>query len=152
MLVINRILCPVDFSKPSARALEYALALAERLGAQVDVVHAYEPPAYAVADGTIELPPYLQEGLAKRLRERLEQFVKETAAEASKTTVHLAEGVPYLQIVEVAKQQQADLIVIGTHGRTGLSHMMLGSVAERVVRTSEVPVLTVHAKGSSLDI
>ncbi len=53
MLVINRILCAVDFSKPSARALEYALALAERLEAQVDVVHAYEPPAYAVADGTV---------------------------------------------------------------------------------------------------
>ena len=74
-----------------------------------------------------------------------EQFVKETVAKAPKTTVHLAEGVPYLQIVQVAKQQQADLIVIGTHGRTGLSHMMLGSVAERVVRTSEVPVLTIRS-------
>ncbi|MGH8510931.1 MAG: universal stress protein [Gammaproteobacteria bacterium] len=147
MLVINRILCPIDFSKPSARALEYALALAERLGAQVDVVHAYEPPVYAVADGTVELFPYLylEEGLAKGLRERLEQFVKDTAAEAPTTTVHLAEGVPYLQIVEFAKQQQADLIVIGTHGRTGLSHMILGSVAERVVRTSEVPVLTIRS-------
>ncbi len=152
MLVINRILCPVDFSKPSARALEYALALAERLGAQVDVIHVYEFPNFAVEDGAVDLPPYMQENLAMRLRERLEQFVKETAAEAPKTTVHLAEGVPYLQIVEVAKQQQADLIVIGTHGRTGLSHMMLGSVAERVVRTSEVPVLTVHEKGSRLEI
>ena len=151
MLVINRILCSVDFSTPSARALEYALALAERLGAQVDVVHAYEPPAYAVADGTVELPPYPQEGLAKRLRERLEQFVKEKA-EAPTTTVHLAEGVPYLQIVKVAKQQQADLIVIGSHGRTGLSHMMLGSVAERVVRTSEVPVLTIKYVRPALGI
>jgi nucleotide-binding universal stress UspA family protein len=148
MLSINRILCAVDFSEPSARALQYALALAERLGAQVDVIHVYEFPNFAVEDGAVELPPYMQENLAMRLRERLEQFVKEKAGEGPKTTVHLAEGVPYLQIVEVAKQQQADLIVIGTHGRTGLSHMMLGSVAERVVRTSEVPVLTIRSAGS----
>ncbi|MGQ0568251.1 MAG: universal stress protein [Armatimonadota bacterium] len=61
---------------------------------------------------------------------------------------HLIEGIPYLQIVEAAKGHQADLVVIGTHGRTGLSHMMLGSVAERVVRTSEVPVLTIRSAGS----
>jgi nucleotide-binding universal stress UspA family protein len=148
MLSINRILCAVDFSAPSARALQYALALAERLGAQVDVIHVYEFPNFAVEDGAVELPPYMQESLAMRLRERLEQFVKEKAVEGPKTSTHLLEGIPYLQIVEAAKGHQADLVVIGTHGRTGLSHMMLGSVAERVVRTSEVPVLTIRSAGS----
>jgi nucleotide-binding universal stress UspA family protein len=117
-------------------------------GAQVDVIHVYEFPNFAVEDGAVELPPYMQENLAMRLRERLEQFVKEKAVEGPKTSTHLLEGIPYLQIVEAAKGHQADLVVIGTHGRTGLSHMMLGSVAERVVRTSEVPVLTIRSAGS----
>lgn len=145
MLLVNRILCAVDFSEPSARALQYAVALAERLGAEVEVVHAFQLPTYAVADGAVEFPPYLQEDLAKRLQERLEQFVKDTAGTASKARYHLAEGVPYLEVVKAAKDHQADLIVIGTHGRTGLSHMLLGSVAERVVRTAEVPVLTIRS-------
>ncbi len=149
MLSINRILCAVDFSDPSARALQYALALAERLGAQVDVIHVYQFPNYAVEDGAVELPPYVQQDLAIRLRERLEQFVKEKAGEGSKTSTHLVEGIPYLEIVAAAKEHQADLVVVGTHGRTGLSHMFLGSVAERVVRSSEVPVLTMRSAGSS---
>ena len=83
MLVIHRILCPVDFSEPSERALEYALGLAERLGAEVDVVHVFQFPTFAVEDGTVALPPFLQENLAQRLRERLEQFVLEKAGEGS---------------------------------------------------------------------
>ena len=109
------------------------------------MIHVFQFPNFAVEDGAVELSPYVQENLAMRLRERLEQFVKEKS-EAPKTTVHPAEGVPYLQ--EVAKQQQADLIVIATHGRTGLSHLMLGSVEERVVRKSEVPMLTIRSAGS----
>lgn len=146
MLAIHRILCPVDFSEPSARALEYALALAERLGARVEVVHIFQFPAFAVEDGAVALPPYLQEDLSQRLRERLEQFVIEKAGEGSNATAHVLEGVPYLAIMEAAKGQ--DLIVMGTHGRSGLSHLLLGSVAERVVRGSEVPVLTIRSAGS----
>jgi nucleotide-binding universal stress UspA family protein len=141
MLAIDRILCPVDFSEPSARALEYALALAERLGAQVDVVHVFQFPTFAVED--LALPLYLQENLSQRLRERLDQLVTVKAGEGSKATAHVLEGVPYLEIMEAAKGQ--DLIVMGTHGRSGLSHLLLGSVAERVVRGSEVPVLTIRS-------
>jgi nucleotide-binding universal stress UspA family protein len=148
MLVIHRILCAVDFSEPSERALEYALGLAERLGARVDVIHVFQFPTFAVEDGAVDLPPYLQENLSKRLRERLAQFVTDKASEGSATTAHVLEGVPYLQILEAAKGHQADLIVIGTHGRTGLSHLLLGSVAERVVRGSEIPVLTIRSADS----
>jgi nucleotide-binding universal stress UspA family protein len=146
MFVIHRILCPVDFSEPSERALEYALGLAERHGAQVDVVHVFQFPTFAVEDGTLDLPPFLQENLSKRLRERLEQFVLEKASEGSKTTVQVLEGVPYVEIMEAAKGR--DLIVMATHGRTGLSRLLLGSVAERVVRGSEIPVLTIRSAGS----
>ena len=146
MLVIHRILCAVDFSEPAERALEYALGLAERLGAQVDVIHVFQFPTFALEDGALDLPPFLQENLSKRLRERLEQFVLEKAGEGSKTTAQVIEGVPYVEIMEAAKGR--DLIVMGTHGRTGLSHLWLGSVAERVVRGSEVPVLTIRSAGS----
>ena len=100
MLVIHRILCPVDLSEPSERALEYALGLAERLGAEVDVVHVFQFPTFAVEDGAVALPAFLQENLAQRLRERLEQFVLEKAGEGSKTTVQVLEGVPYVEIME----------------------------------------------------
>ena len=89
---------------------------------------------------------FLQENRSKRLRERLEQFVLEKAGEGSKTTAQVIEGVPYVEIMEAAKGR--DSIVMGTHGRTGLSHLWLGSVAERVVRGSEVPVLTIRSAGS----
>ncbi len=145
MLVIQHILCPVDFSETSDRALEYALALAERLGAAVTVLHVYQLPTYALADGTLELPPYLADELKKRLAERLEQLVRGKANTALETRSKLSEGIPYAEILRAAKEEGADLIVLGTHGRTGLSHMLIGSVAERVVRASAVPVLTIRA-------
>ena len=144
MFAIHRILCPVDFSEPSARALEYALGLAERLGAEVDVVHVFQFPTFAVED--LALPLYLQENLSQRLRERLEQLLIEKAGEGPKATARVLEGVPHVEIMEAAKGR--DLIVMGTHGRTGLSHLLLGSVAERVVRGSEIPVLTIRSAGS----
>ena len=114
------------------------MGLAERHGAQVDVVHVFQFPTFAVEDGALDLPLFLQENLSNRLRERLEQFVLEKAGEGSKTTAQVLEGVPYVEIMEAAKGR--DLIVMATHGRTGLSRLLLGSVAERVVRGSEVPV------------
>ena len=105
MLVIHRILCAVDFSEPAERALEYALGLAERLGAQVDVIHVFQFPTFALEDGALDLPPFLQENLSKRLRERLEQFVLEKAGEGSKTTAQVIEGVPYVEIMEAAKRR-----------------------------------------------
>ena len=95
MIAIDRILRPVDFSEPSARALEYALALAERLGAEVDVVHVFQFPTFAVEDDAVALLPlHLQENLSQRLRERLEQLVIEKAGEGPKITVEVLEGVP----------------------------------------------------------
>jgi nucleotide-binding universal stress UspA family protein len=100
MFAIHRILCPVDFSEPSARALEYALGLAERLGAEVDVVHVFQFPTFAVED--LALPLYLQENLSQRLRERLEQLLIEKAGEGPKATARVLEGVPHVEIMEAA--------------------------------------------------
>ncbi len=145
MLAIQHLLCPVDFSQTSDRALEYALALAERLGTSITVMHAYQMPAYALAEGTLDLPPFLADELRSRLQERLDALVQGKAGAGVRCGSLLCEGIPYVEILRAAKQVGADLIVIGTHGRSGISHMLIGSVAERVVRTSEVPVLTVRA-------
>lgn len=144
MNAIERILCPVDFSEPSEHAMRYAVDLAERLGAELHLVHVFQIPAMALPDGAIMGGP----DWTTRIMERSEQSLKELAARHADQGIdvktHLVEGVPFREINRVAREDvKADLIVIGTHGRTGLSHLLMGSVAERVVRTSDVPVITV---------
>jgi nucleotide-binding universal stress UspA family protein len=142
MTEFRRILCAVDFSQPSERAFEYALALAARLGAEVNVVHVYQVPAYALADGVFEMPSEVVGELVSWIKEQLDQFVAAKARPGVNSTARLCEGIPYVEIVRAAKD--ADMIVVGTHGRTGLNHLLVGSVAERVVRTSDIPVVTVR--------
>ena len=138
------ILCPVDFSKPSQRALEPALDLAQRLKAAVRVMHVFQLSATALPEVATDDLKGIEDVLESRLQEKLDSLVKGIAKPGVEISAGIAEGVPYVEIVRGAKALHADLIVIGTHGRTGLAHMMLGSVAERVVRTSDVPVLTVR--------
>jgi universal stress protein A len=144
MIKISRILCPVDFSETSKRAFEYALALAGQLGAELDVIHVLHLPAYTMPEGGLEFPPDLEAELVDQLQRQLDEFIKQPAEPSVKTTTTLYQGIPYVEITRAAKERSADLIVIGTHGRTGLAHLLIGSVAERVVRTSEVPVLSIR--------
>lgn len=141
----RRILCPVDFSECSQRAFEYALALASRLGAEVEVVHVYHLSAEAMPQGVWEIPSELRADFTARLQQQLDEFVKRQAVSGVKVTTSLYEGIPYVEIVRLAQEQGADLIVIGTHGRAGLARFLLGSVAERVVRTATVPVVSVRS-------
>jgi nucleotide-binding universal stress UspA family protein len=146
MTRIARILVPVDFTDYSNRAVDYAGMLAAEFGARVRVLHVIEKFTYSVTD-TIQVVDHysalqaiaqpLIEGLRKRLDER------GVAAEAEIRT-----GTPYAEILDEAKRFKPDLIVMGTHGRTGLAHALLGSVAERVVRLATCPVLTVRSETS----
>ncbi|MEE9140170.1 MAG: universal stress protein [Alphaproteobacteria bacterium] len=140
------ILCPVDFSEASKRAFEAALDLAARLKAEVRVIHVYELPASVLPEGVLEAPSDLEAVIEERLQKRLDAFVGDGAAERVNVTTGVCEGVAYVEITEAAKELDADMIVIGTHGRTGLAHMLLGSVAEHVIRISDVPVLTVRER------
>ncbi|MGF1464914.1 MAG: universal stress protein [Sandaracinaceae bacterium] len=146
---IERVLCPVDFSPGSERALAYAVFLRRQLGAEVHVLHVYQLPVYALPDGALlpgpEFTVRLQDDSNKALQEMLDQHPDE------ELDGHLVEGVPHAEIIRRAKELDCDLIVMGTHGRTGLERLLLGSVAERVVRTSEVPVLTVPLTGETSD-
>ena len=149
MAAIRKILVPVDFSDPSRAALDYAAELARPFDASIDLLHVWQPPTFV---GTASLPeaPSVDAGLTDLVRKNAEEVSERFAAEAKKRGLPVREvrcepGVPARAIVEVAKAERYDLIVIGTHGRSGFTHAVMGSVAERVVRHSDCPVLTVRA-------
>lgn len=144
-MTIRSILCPVDFSATSEDALRYAVSLAATLGAgELHVLHVHQPVMAAFPDGMV-LPDIVGEARRHAARE-LEDICKRYSAHDVNVIPHLDEGVPYQVIVARARTLGADLIVLGTHGRGGLTHFVLGSVAERVVRASDVPVCTVRGR------
>jgi universal stress protein A len=137
---IQKILVPIDFSECSRGALEYALRFAPAFGAELEAIHVVSPPPYLPLD--MALWGSMQQAYTSRVEEELKRLVQETTAGSGvPVTMRLETGVPY--DVLVTASEQADLIVMGTHGRTGLPHLLLGSVAERTVRGSKCPVLTV---------
>ena len=136
---IRNILCGVDFSESGNHAYEYAVAIARRHGAMIELLHVMEPSAYAK-----DLPLEGEENdetFEASLRDELQKMADTADVPVQ---VKLAAGVPYLEIVDRAKSLPADFVVIGTHGRTGFKHLLIGSVAERVVRLAPCPVLTVR--------
>jgi len=143
MPAIRRILCPVDFSEASEHALRYAADLASALEADLHVIHAYQLPVYAMPDGAMMAGPEALTKLTDDLQKQLDALVARVSA-ARRIETHLVEGVPHGEIADASKRLGADMIVMGTHGRSGLQHFLLGSVAERVVRTAPIPVLTVR--------
>jgi nucleotide-binding universal stress UspA family protein len=139
----RRILVPTDFGEPSARALSMACDLAAKYGAVVTLLHAYEMPpvAYAGALGpAVDFLAPVRAAAEKHLAEEL-SLLRERLPSATSV---LAFGAPWEEILKATTDTHSDLVVMGTHGRRGVSHALIGSVAEKVVRASAVPVLTVH--------
>ncbi|MFO0707928.1 MAG: universal stress protein [Nitrospira sp.] len=140
---LNRILVPVDFSDCSLEAVEYAALMAQRHQATVSLVHVLEPVFYGL-DFTL-LHTGKREELRERLTVRMTDLTKALAAANIKADSQIRGGVPADSILDSARTMPADLIVMGTHGRRGLSHLLCGSVAESVIRQSRCPVLTVRS-------
>jgi nucleotide-binding universal stress UspA family protein len=139
---IERILVATDFSDTADRALEVAVGVAKRQGATLHLLHVYPLLMYALGQDLVPDDPQFE----MKLRERLQQKLDETVARLPKelgVTASLVQGNPAREIPIQAEKLGANLIVMGTHGRTGFQHMMLGSVAERTLRHASVPVLTV---------
>jgi nucleotide-binding universal stress UspA family protein len=143
---ITRILVPTDFSAASDAALEFAKTIARTFGASLHLLHVFEDP---VAAGFTEVyAPLPSDTRAALLEDAHTQLANRLSAEDRdrfRATTEVVSGLSAMAIIEYAQDQHIDLIVIGTHGRTGLSHLLMGSVAERVVRLAPCPVLTVHA-------
>lgn len=144
---VKRILVPIDFSAESLAAVDYAVQFARHFGAELLMLHVVEPVYVAEPNvASTDLTTFLddQQHAAVEQLERVRTSVKRQG-QRGRTLVEC--GVPARVIVEVARRTASDLIVIATHGRTGLSHMLIGSVAERVLRLAGCPVLTVPPTG-----
>jgi len=139
----ERILVATDFSDGSRQALEHALQIAEKFGSELTLVHSWEAPNYAYATD-LYMPVDLVTRIEGAALARLEQATTELKARFPGAKSLLRSGSAWEQVLGAATAVKADLIVMGTHGRRGLERALLGSVAEKVVRMSPVPVLTVH--------
>ncbi|HEY0093043.1 MAG TPA: universal stress protein [Archangium sp.] len=144
---IRRILVATDFSEYSRRAMEYALSLAERMNASIDLLHVWEPPPHLESESLMMVPgepgtPLESSGLAQAGR-LLHAWSERYHAHSVPLQVHLERGSAADTIVRFAHSGY-DLVVMGTHGRTGLARLFMGSVAQKVVARATCPVLTVH--------
>ncbi len=140
---IQRILVAHDFSETSEAALNYALSLATRFEAGVTVVHAYDIPSVGAPEVLVLATDWLSQ-ISVVARESLDAVVARARKSGVSVDSELREGSAWREINEVARSRHADLIVVGSHGRKGLPRALLGSVAEKVVRTAPCPVLVVR--------
>jgi len=147
MLAIRTILHPTDFSAFAANAFHLSCSLARDYHAKLVILHVMAPPDIAFADGNV---PDHTKFLLQELQEQLERA--NVSAGSLMIERRLEDGEPVGQILHVASEINADLIVMGTHGRTGLSRLLMGSVAEQIVRKSPCPVLTIsgHCRNAAM--
>lgn len=149
MVAIRKILCPIDFSETSRLALEYAVDLSLKMGAELTLLHVYQAPGYAMPEGLGVVMAGPEEMAAvvsgvDDLMKRWRSDAEGLGAHDVKTRTELG-GTP-AEITRVAGEAGHDLIVMGTHGRTGIGHALLGSTAERVIRHATCPVLVVRQR------
>jgi nucleotide-binding universal stress UspA family protein len=143
MIPIRSILVPVDFSKHSAAALARAVEWAKLFGARIHVLHCYALPVRGVTPYEFAVPAAVWDSIRDATLQRVGQMRDEVAAKGVEATADVSPLLPTQAIAEEATRLGADLIVMGTRGNTGLKHVLLGSVAERTLRTAPCPVLTV---------
>jgi universal stress protein A len=146
MVAVRRILCPVDFSETSRAALRYAVDLGLRYEAEIILLHVIQPPEFALPEGMVVAGADVFASLQRDVEEALHDW--RTEAErlgARAVTIDTAVGATHPEIARYVDDHGVDLVVIGTHGRTGIAHTLLGSTAEKVVRHTRCPVLTVRA-------
>ena len=150
MIRLSRILLPTDFSPYSVEATKYACAFAEKFDAELHLLHVLEThisstPEFAAG---LALPTQVKES-KEACENGLAKVLDSAWAQSRRTKIVrvAVDGTPFVEIIRYAKAQNIDLIVMGTHGRSGLAHVLLGSVAERVVRKAACPVLTIRPDG-----
>ena len=140
---VNRIMVPIDFSEHAEPVLEWATHLAQEHDAELLLLHAYHLPVeFQQLEGAY-LPQDFWESVKTEALQNLETYATGIRESGIQVRVIVCEGYPATVIEDEAIEQRADLIVIGTHGLSGIKHMLLGSIAERVVQKAPCPVLTV---------
>lgn len=143
MITIKTILCPVDFSETSKTAFRYACEFARSMGSKIVLLNVVEPGPIAV-DMTLTYIP-VEEDLAAAAKKDFVALVEDAAKMGIETSSEVIIGIPSEVILEKVAAVDADLVIMGSHGKTGLSRLLMGSVAEAVIRKAGVPVLIVKA-------
>jgi nucleotide-binding universal stress UspA family protein len=138
---VQHVLVPMDFSATAEHALAYAIALAQQLRAQLTLVHVFHLTPLVMEDAATAMPPTLLDDLETEAHRILQASLAQVQRVGLQGASLLVEGSPAQAIVETAGTQAVELIIMGAHGRTGLTHLLLGSVAEQVLRQAPCPVL-----------
>jgi len=151
-MAIRRILVPIDYSENSKAALSYGAELAQSFGAALDIVHVWDRPTYVSDAVMVQRPGEAHKPIGELIRENAQKDMNEFMATVTlpsgvPTQSRLLSGEPASTLVAELKKGEHDLVVLSTHGRTGIAHLLLGSIAEKLVRMSPVPVLTVPLSG-----
>jgi nucleotide-binding universal stress UspA family protein len=142
---IGRILVPTDFSRTSERALRYAIGLARAFGSEITLLHVFDTRVVENVFHIHQLTPErAREEMQRSAEERMDRLRESAGTEGVPVAVRYAEGLPPRVVQETAEEIRADLIVMGTHGETGLAQLLYGATAEGVVRGAPCPVLTVN--------
>lgn len=144
MKSIQRILLPTDFSECAGAAADLAAQLAKRLGAAIQLVTVVDTSPLLEAYGDVAFRNERIADIRAKAREQLDRFSQQHLAGLEHVDEQVCDGNTFLEILQAARDADCNLIVLGTHGRTGLAHLIIGSVAEKVVRQSPIPVLTVR--------
>jgi len=144
MAEFRNILVPTDFTEPSEHAIDWAIQMASRLGSSITLMHAYELPIVGLPDATLIAPAEVASRIADASRKALDSALERHKDRGVRIAIVLRQGVAWQEINRVADEIDADLVVLGTHGRTGLARTLLGSTAEKVVRSAHHAVATIH--------
>jgi nucleotide-binding universal stress UspA family protein len=145
MLKIKKILCPIDFSEPSLKGLEVGVDLATLFKAKLDVVYVLPILPATAKDANLQFAiPEYERMIHIDAEQQLQAVVSQRVSKNLKTRTLIGHGNPAHEIVRLAQEEKADLIVIATHGHTGFHHLVVGSVAEKVIRLAPCPVLAVR--------
>ena len=146
MISLKKILCPIDHSDCSKEALKYAVSFAMKDEAKLYLLHIIDIRSFN--DSLVSMSQQIPDKeTLEQLRMKLLDCIPEDIRDDMDVEATVIQGIPFAEIISTAKEKEIDMIVIGSHGRTGISHMMLGSVSEKVVRKAPCPVLTVRQPG-----
>lgn len=144
-VTIRKILLPIDFSEPSKSALAYAVPFAKHFGAELLLIYVVEPALYPAdfSFGQVAIPDVERE-LRQRGNEELKELVETYVRGTVPARIKVATGKPFLEIIKTARDEKMDMIIIASHGHTGVEHLLFGSTAEKVVRKAACPVLVLR--------
>ena len=143
---INHILVPIDFSSDAGDAVDMAISLGKELGSRITLLHVIHEVYVGVGEMAAALPPSYIEEIETEVEREIQTYLNKVVEVGLQGDYLVVHGVPFQCILDAAEEQNIDLIIMGTHGRTGLKHVLLGSVAEKVIRMATCPVLVTRSQ------